>query len=99
MVCTTGSTASATTARRPKGAWPLAVAAWRTRGAAPSARRAGSACAWADLWWLWVGVIEEDRSLCKCLSSYGIWRRFIEKREEIKGRWRGSSLAQPNAGT
>ena len=29
-----------------------------------------------------------------CLSSYGICRRFIEKREEIKGKWMGSSLAR-----
>ena len=44
-------------------------------------------------------MLDKGRSLCKCLSSYGICRGFIEISEEIKGRWMGSSLAQPHAGT
>ena len=44
-------------------------------------------------------MVDEYRSLGKCLSSYGICRIFIEISEEIKGKWMGSSLAQPNAGT
>ena len=52
-------------------------------------------------------MVDKGRSLCKCLSSYGICRRFIEISEEIsEDGWEvvlhslmlGPSVPQPGPG-
>ena len=47
-----------------------------------------------DLWWLVGAVVFASAFILQYLQE-----GLIEKSAQIKGRWMGSSLARPNAGT